>query len=73
MNDTLSKRSIPSFALATLGLLSVLAVNARLNADAKTHCNPSIYTIGVMQTGVGPSYKCISRTQLIGPPAPIKD
>ena len=68
-----SKRSILSITLAGFGLLSVVAVNAHLNADAKLRCNSSIYTLGVLQTGVGPSYKCLSRAQMLGPAAPIKD
>jgi hypothetical protein len=68
-----SKRSILSIALASLGMLSVLAVNAHLNANAKIRCNSSIYTLGAIQTSVGPSYKCISRAQLVGPTAPIRD
>ena len=68
-----SKRSILSITLASLGMLSVVAVNAHLNADAKLRCNSSIYTLGVLQTGVGPSYKCLSRAQMLGPAAPIKD
>jgi hypothetical protein len=70
---TPGKRSILFIALASLGLLSVLAINAHLNADAKNRCNSSIYSMGVLQTGVGPSYKCISHAQLLGPAAPIRD
>ena len=70
---TPSKRSILSIALASLGMISVLAVNAHLNADAKIRCNSSLSTLGAIQTGVGPSYRCISRAQLVGPAAPIRD
>jgi hypothetical protein len=68
-----SKRSILSVALATLGMLSVLAINAHLNANAKIRCNSNIYALGAIQTSVGPSYKCVSRAQLLGPAAPIRD
>jgi hypothetical protein len=70
---TPSKRSILSIALASLGMLSVLAVNAHLNANAKIRCKSSIYTLGAIQTSAGPSYRCVSRAQLIGPAAPLKD
>lgn len=71
MERTISKRSIFSTALVALGLLSVMAVQQRENRLIAKQCSRGIYTIGVVQTGVGPTYRCISRVQAYGPALPL--
>jgi hypothetical protein len=73
MTNPPSKLTKLSLACVGLGFLSVLAVNARLNHDARAGCSVRLSQLGLVQTGVGDSYKCVSNAQMMGPPVPLKD
>jgi hypothetical protein len=73
MNNSANKLTLFSLACVGLGFLSVLAINASLNHDARTGCSLRLSQIGVIQTGIGDSYKCVSNARMMGPPVPFKD
>ena len=71
MHNNLRKRSIFSFAIAALGLSTAILIQDRENRLVAKECSRGIYAIGVIQTGIGPAYKCVSYTQAYGPTAPL--
>lgn len=71
MHNTVRKRSIISIALVALGLLSAMGIQQRENRLIAKRCNRDIYTIGVIQTGIGPVYRCVSKVQAYGPALPL--
>ena len=73
MNNSANKLTLFSLACVGLGFLSVLAINASLNYNARTGCSVRLSQLGLVQTGVGDSYKCVSNAQMMGPPVPLKD
>ena len=71
MHNTIRKRSIISIVLVALGLLSATAIQQRENRLVAKRCNRGIYTTGVIQTGIGPVYRCVSKVQAYGPALPL--
>lgn len=66
------KRSIFSIVVLGVGLMLAHIVQQSDNLVVKKNCK-GVYTLGSVQTGVGPVYVCKSSVQVYGPATPLKD
>lgn len=69
--NNIRKRSIFSVSIVAIGLFSAMGIQYRDNERIARSCDPSIYVIGVTETGVGPVYRCLSRAVAYGPTPPL--
>jgi len=66
-------RQTPFILCSGVTLLCIIGVQKILNQQTIYNCPPQISELMTYPTAVGDSYVCVSRKQIYGPPAPLKD
>lgn len=66
-------RQTPFILCSGVTLLCIIGVQKIINQQTIYNCQPQISELMTYPTAVGDSYVCVSRKQIYGPPAPLKD
>lgn len=66
-------RQTPFILCSGVTLLCIVGVQKIINQQTIYNCPLQISELMTYPTAVGDSYVCVSRKQIYGPPAPLKD
>jgi len=66
-------RQTPFILCSGVTLLCIIGVQKIINQQTIYNCQPQISELMTYPTAVGDSYVCVSKKQIYGPAAPLRD